>query len=506
MAFLLRNLRTQLPVFSGFRSVLCTNPASVPLSIQFGRALHSVPSNLPSLCELNANGSPQLMLVRTSTVFTSVPAGQLWEGVTGPKGGSKKRSRGKRRVLRQKTDLHRGQRLGMGKAGIVYPGLNAPVIGRTGILTIKSGQVNEEYFKRLDQLRFKAAVKKKRAKLPPLLRGWSGTKFGGQSIGPPSPQYPEFDCRILEMKVVSTMTATVGRYRRFSVLVVTGNGRGLCGIGKSKSVSFRAAVRRAKTRATQNIISFELRDNRTLWHVGHVKEWHTSIFAKPLPDGSGLTCHRLLRTICQVIGIKDMYAKVEGNSKNYLIITRGFLRLLSEQQTYSDLANKTGMHVVQFSTDEDMYPRVLASPAPGCSVYQNATKTNETETHPLAVPAKDKELPILAISHPVRSRPRRPKPERYESLLDDLVDIGEGSAVETDMAELIASGERDVDTLALGGRVAMIRGKARPGYWNNPGNLKMAAIRHRYRNREAAERQREVFEALDRDHQQQQRI
>ncbi|CAH8430632.1 unnamed protein product [Dicrocoelium dendriticum] len=294
------------------------------------------------------------------------------------------------------------------------------------------------------------------------------------------------------------MTATVGRYRRFSVLVATGNGRGLCGIGKSKAINLKAAIRCARLRAAQNLMSFELRDNRTLWHMGHVKEWRTSIFAKPLPDGAGLTCHRLLRTLCNIIGIKDMYAKVEGNTKNYLVIVRGFLRLLSEQQTYSDLANKTGMHVVQFNADEDMYPRVLASPAPGCFVDRDATKTHEAKPHSLAVPAqKDEEPPILAISHPVRARPRRPKPEKYESLLDDLVEIGEGPAVETDITELIASGERDVDALALGGRVPLIRGKKKPGYWNEPGNLKMAAIKHRYRNREAAERQREVFEALD---------
>lgn len=59
------------------------------------------------------------------------------------------------------------------------------------------------------------------------------------------------------------MTATVGRFRRFSALVVSGNGRGVCGIGKARSVNMRAALKRAKNRAFINLLSFSLKENRT---------------------------------------------------------------------------------------------------------------------------------------------------------------------------------------------------------------------------------------------------
>lgn len=59
------------------------------------------------------------------------------------------------------------------------------------------------------------------------------------------------------------MTATVGRYRRFSALVVAGNGRGVCGVGKARSVTLRGALKRAKNRAFLNLISFKLKENRT---------------------------------------------------------------------------------------------------------------------------------------------------------------------------------------------------------------------------------------------------
>ncbi|KER20521.1 ribosomal protein S5 domain protein [Opisthorchis viverrini] len=441
---------------------------------------------------------PLLTVVRTSSIFTSLPADRLWEGVTGPRGSTKKRARGKRRIVRPKIDLHRGQRLGMGKGNMEWPGLNVPLVSGSQLRIIKAGEMNEAYFQRLEKVRNQSAVKKKRIKLPPLLRGWTGSRLEGQSIGPPTPEHPEFDTRVIEMKVVATMTATVGRYRRFSVLVATGNGRGLCGIGKAKAITLTAAIKRAKQRAAKSLISFELKDNRTLWHIGHVREWHSSIFAKPAAEGSGLVCHRLLRTLCQIIGIKDMYAKVEGSARNYQVLTRGFLRLLSEQQTYSDLANRVGLHVVAFSQDEDMYPRVLASPDPGCSVDPNTPALPANTVTKSDTPIdNDEPLSILAISHPERRRPRRPPVEQYESFLDDLVNVGEGPAVATEMRELVASGERDLNVLALGGRMPLIKGKKKPFFWNLPGNLKIAALQHRYRNHEEARRQREVYAALD---------
>lgn len=50
--------------------------------------------------------------------------------------------------------------------------------------------------------------------------------------------------------------------------------------------------------------------------------------------GYGLHCHRAIITICRLIGIKDMYAKVSG-SVNMLNLTRGLFHALSHQVTLS---------------------------------------------------------------------------------------------------------------------------------------------------------------------------
>uniref|UniRef100_A0A0R3TN25 Small ribosomal subunit protein uS5m n=1 Tax=Rodentolepis nana TaxID=102285 RepID=A0A0R3TN25_RODNA len=457
---------------------------------------------------------------RNSTIFTSLPSDVIWEGVTGPKGSTKKRARGKRRVTRPKIDLNRGQRLGGNREGYLWPGLNAPLFSKDILQKVQKGDINEAYLNKLEELRNKSAVKKKRVKLPPLLRGWTGASMGGQSLGPLESGSPGFDTRVLELKSVSTMTATVGRYRRFSALVVAGNGQGVCGVGKARSVTMRAALKRAKNRAFLNLISFNLKEGRTLWHLGHVREWHTTIYATPKPEGYGLVCHRAIKTLCNLIGIKDLHAKVEGNTKNYLSIVRGFLRLLNEQESYEDVSNRLEMHVVEFSKDFNNVPRVLASPCSGVTdevakykglksdpllpsrapppapKVSNRFKTDLPTLHAFWKEAESRgERPPLQITNPAYPTPHvKPDPEfdPMDYLEDDVEEM------EEDVKKLLQSGERDLDTIiTLKGLVPNIKKNPLPAYLNSPGVLKRAAERYRYRNQVAANRERIICAKLD---------
>jgi Ribosomal protein S5 len=56
----------------------------------------------------------------------------------------------------------------------------------------------------------------------------------------------------------------------------------------------------------------------------------TKIFVTKKPEGYGLVCHRAIKTACEVIGIKDLYAKVEG-STNLQHIIKAFLIGLLQQ-------------------------------------------------------------------------------------------------------------------------------------------------------------------------------
>ena len=84
-------------------------------------------------------------------------------------------------------------------------------------------------------------------------------------------------------------------------------------------------------------------------------------------------CHRLIKTMCQLVGIKDLYAKVEGSVKNYQAIARGFMGLLRKQETYQDIANRQSLNVIETRSENDNFPKLLAAPSSGI------TRTPEPE-------------------------------------------------------------------------------------------------------------------------------
>uniref|UniRef100_A0A1I8FVL6 Small ribosomal subunit protein uS5m n=3 Tax=Macrostomum lignano TaxID=282301 RepID=A0A1I8FVL6_9PLAT len=400
-------------------------------------------ASAPSAGAFSAVKQSSLVLSRCSSVFTRnlYDSDRLWIGVTGAPGQKKKRSRGKRRVTRPRIDLNRGQQLGVNTQGLVIPVLQGRLTDSKGLLKRpEPGQFDmEKYNERILEMRNKQGKKRGRLKQPPLLRGWSGGQMGGQRIEPPQPvldyAFDGFESRIVEFRMVSHMTATFGRYPSFSVMVVTGNRRGLGGYAVSKSPNRQAALRKANSRAGQRLEFFDLRDGgRTLWHPGYAKHLATSVVALPKEPGYGLRCHRLIKEVCRVIGIEDLYAKVEG-SVNYKAIMRAFFRILRQQESFQHLADRERLHVVEFVGDR---PRVLASPSDG--QVRGADSGSEDAS-------------------------------------DD---------VDSDGAERL----RDLATYYMGGRLLQLKRRSPPAYLKGPGQTKRRRERAKFRNQLAAFRER----------------
>lgn len=76
-------------------------------------------------------------------------------------------------------------------------------------------------------------------------------------------EFEGFDTKVLESKTVFNMTATYGRKRQHSVLVVTGNKQGLGGFALGKALEPKTAIRKAKNRAGQKMLNVHLFRNHT---------------------------------------------------------------------------------------------------------------------------------------------------------------------------------------------------------------------------------------------------
>ncbi|XP_051281513.1 28S ribosomal protein S5, mitochondrial isoform X2 [Dicentrarchus labrax] len=306
---------------------------------------------------------------RHGSFFNKLTANELWKGVLAESGAGGRKGRGKRSKRKQKTDLNRGQNIGEGRGGFLWPGLNIPVIKNGNLQSQGRRGETEQQVLQAETVRQRDEWEKKKRTRVKRERGWTGNSWGGVSLGPPDPGpngeiYKDFDSRVIEVKSVFNMTAKEGRKRSISCLVAVGNGNGAAGFALGKAVDRITALRKAKNKAIHYLYYIERYNDHTIYHDMESKFKRTTLRMKKQNKGYGLHCHRAVITICRLIGIQDMYCKVEG-SKNLLNITRALFTGLASQETHHMLANKKQLHVVEFQPQRGLLPVVVASPKDG---------------------------------------------------------------------------------------------------------------------------------------------
>ncbi|KAM9364344.1 small ribosomal subunit protein uS5m-like [Pholidichthys leucotaenia] len=306
---------------------------------------------------------------RHGSFFNKLTAEELWKGVLAESGAGGKKGRGKRTKRKLKKDLNRGQFIGEGRGGFLWPGLNAPLLKDGTLQGMSQRDKANQQAARADLVHHRDEWERQRRMKVKRGRGWTGSSWGGISLGPPDPgpngeTYEEFDSRVIEVKSVFNMTARDGRRRSVSCLVAVGNGNGAAGFALGKANDRSTALRKAKNKAIHYLFYVERYNDHTIYHDIESKFKKTKLRMKKQNQGYGLHCHRAIITMCKLIGIKDMYCKVDG-SVNLLNVTRAFFNGLSRQQTHQMLAEKKGLHVVEFQPHRGPLPIVVASPKGG---------------------------------------------------------------------------------------------------------------------------------------------
>ncbi|XP_077994399.1 small ribosomal subunit protein uS5m-like isoform X2 [Glandiceps talaboti] len=294
-------------------------------------------------------------------------AEQLWKGAMAESGKSSKKGRGKRSKRGVKKNLNRGQQLGEGKASIAWPGLNTPVFVDKEVKTIERRPVDPEKAAELLRIQEEWDKKKKRS-VPIEERGWTSKSWGGRSLGPPDPipgcDFEGFESTVIQVKHVFNMTATVGRKRSAFAVVVVGNYNGAVGYAIGKAEDVVSAVRKAKNSAAHYLHYFERYDNHTVYHDVETRFKATRIRIRKQHKGFGLKCHRIVREVCKLAGIKDLHATVYG-SYNPLNICHAIFQGLASQETHQQIADRHQLHLVEFKEECDFFPKVVASPEEG---------------------------------------------------------------------------------------------------------------------------------------------
>lgn len=313
-----------------------------------------------------------------SGFYTSKKAGDIWSALTSVSNPG--RQRGRAKGLMKYKNLHVGQRLGYGKNRVAFPGLTASLAqkdpGRNGIRRRSSiGIIPEETYQRYEEGVEEAQKRlgKKRiggmGKQTPLERGWTGSSPEGKKFGPPIPRNSEESFEGFESVLLFSRTMTImtpkGRERSLRTLVVTGNKKGTAGFAFRRTPQGHGPtiLQKAIDRAGQALTTIPLYEGRTVYHDFFSNFGRTRVIVRQMPPGEGISGGRLIKSICECIGIKDLAVTIEG-SDNKIHVTKAFFLGLMRQRTHQELADEKRLHLVEFREENDYFPLVVASPDP----------------------------------------------------------------------------------------------------------------------------------------------
>jgi len=138
----------------------------------------------------------------------------------------------------------------------------------------------------------------------------------------------EFDSKLLELARV-TRVAAGGRRFRFRAVIVVGNKAGKVGVGVAKGADVSQAVEKATRFAKRNLVIVPI-VNETIPHEVYAKYGSARVLLKPQRKGRGLVTGGTVRTICTLVGLKNISSKALGRTGNKLNNARATIEALKK--------------------------------------------------------------------------------------------------------------------------------------------------------------------------------
>ena len=153
----------------------------------------------------------------------------------------------------------------------------------------------------------------------------------------------ELNDRVVAIKRVSK-TVKGGRTRRFSALVVVGDGNGHVGAGLGKAGEVPEAIRKGKEAAMKNLVEIPVDENKSIPHDFLGKFGSATVLLKKAPEGTGIIAGGPARAVVELAGIKNIRTKSLG-SNNKTNVVLATLNGLCQMKTPEEVARLRGKSV-----------------------------------------------------------------------------------------------------------------------------------------------------------------
>lgn len=147
----------------------------------------------------------------------------------------------------------------------------------------------------------------------------------------------KYDEKLLSLDRVVRVTAGGKRFS-FRATMAMGDKKGKVGVGIAKGKDVASAIAKAKANAEKNMVHLNISE-RTIPHEARAKYCAADIIIKPASAGHGLVAGGAIRTICDLVGIRDISAKKLGNTSNQLSNARATILALQKLR-FKDLGKK----------------------------------------------------------------------------------------------------------------------------------------------------------------------
>ena len=156
--------------------------------------------------------------------------------------------------------------------------------------------------------------------------------------------------KLVQVKRVSKVVKG-GRIFSFSATVVVGDPEeNKVGLGFGKAREVPEAIRKAMDVARKNLRYIDLNGD-TIWYEKTARFGATRVFMKPASEGTGIIAGGAMRSVFEVLGVKNVLAKIHG-SRNAMNVIRATINGLTDTDSPAYYAKKRGKQLSELSMQE----------------------------------------------------------------------------------------------------------------------------------------------------------